>query len=69
MLDDDVHAELREIASHRGAAIGQVVSQLVRQALHPEPPIVLENGIPVFRSTPGHPGVSLDAVLAAEDDE
>ena len=69
MLDDDIHTELRDLARHRGAAIGEVASQLLRRALHPDPVIVLERGVPVFRRTPGSAEVSLETVLAAEDDE
>jgi len=47
-LDDDVLAVARQLAQQRGTTAGQLISELVRQALEPKTISKLRNGVPVF---------------------
>ena len=47
-LDDDVLQAAKELAAARRMTAGQVVSDLVRQALAPARPARMRNGVPLL---------------------
>jgi hypothetical protein len=47
-IEDDVLLAVREIAQRRGMSMGQVVSDLARQALTEEPTGSTRDGVPLF---------------------
>lgn len=48
-LDDDILEAAKELASHRGATAGQVISDLVRKALQtPAGSLPIRNGVPLL---------------------
>ena len=54
-LDDDVLSAVKALAAHRGLTAGQVISELARKGLAAaKPPAKMRNGVPLFRSVPGH---------------
>jgi hypothetical protein len=52
-LDEDVLQVARQLARQRGMTAGQVISELARQALEPQAPPRLRNGVPLFIPKPG----------------
>lgn len=52
-LDDDLLQVARQLARERGATMGQVVSELIRQGLEPKSPARTRNGVPLFTPKPG----------------
>lgn len=63
-IDDDILAAARAIADQRGRSVGEVVSDLCRRALIPEPAAgtVMRNGIPLFPLRPDAKPVTLELV-------
>ncbi len=51
-IDDDVLQTARELAALRGRTIGQVLSELARQALVPPGAPRVRNGVPVLPRRP-----------------
>src|SRR5262245_44827097 len=51
-LDDDLLHVAKQLAQQRGLSTGQVVSELVRQALEPKRPPKIRNGVPLFTPKP-----------------
>jgi hypothetical protein len=47
-LEEDVLLAAKEIAKQRGATVGQVLSDLARQALTRRAPVASKHGLPVF---------------------
>ncbi len=47
-LDDDILQVARQLAAQRGMSMGQVISELVRQALAPKAAPRVRNGVPLF---------------------
>ena len=47
-LDDDVLAVAKQLAQQRRTTAGQLISELVRQALEPKIAPKLRNGVPLF---------------------
>lgn len=47
-LEDDVLLAAKEIARQRGVTLGQVLSDLARQALTRRVPVASKHGLPVF---------------------
>lgn len=47
-LNEDVLLAAKEIAKQRGTTVGQVLSDLVRQALTKPVPMANKNGLPLF---------------------
>jgi hypothetical protein len=69
-LDDDVLGVAKEMAALSGRTLGEVLSDLVRQALTrgaDEPPV--RNGVPVLEPTPEARMVSSEDVARLLDDE
>lgn len=54
-LDDDVLSAAKALAALRGLTAGQVISELARKGLAAaRPQGKMRNGVPLFRSVPGH---------------
>ena len=47
-LDEDVLFAAKELSSHRGLSMGKIISELVRESLHPKTAPKFRNGIPLF---------------------
>jgi len=60
-IDDDVLQVAKQIAILNRKTLGQVVSELLRQALDPKPAPKSRNGVPLFDPNPGTktPGLAL----------
>jgi hypothetical protein len=67
-LDDDVLAAARSLAKVRKRAVGQIVSELAREALRPGESNRVRNGVPLFARKSGQFCVSLELVNQLRDD-
>ena len=47
-IDDDLLAAAKSLARYRSVSLGQVISELARQALEPKHPPKMRNGVPLF---------------------
>ena len=47
-LADDILHVAKQLAQQRGATVGQVISDLTRQALEPKSRPRMRNGVPLF---------------------
>jgi antitoxin component of RelBE/YafQ-DinJ toxin-antitoxin module len=67
-IDDDVLQAAREIARRKGMTMGQVVSELSRQALTRPVESETRNGIPLFPRKPDGEIVTLELVNELRDE-
>lgn len=67
-IDDDVLQVAKQLAVQRRQTAGQVVSELLRQALEPKPAPKSRNGVPLFTPTPGAKKPSLSLVNKLRDE-
>lgn len=68
-LDTDILRAVKELARLRGATAGQVLSELARAALKPDPDGVSErNGVALLPPTPGEAIVTPESVNRLRDD-
>jgi hypothetical protein len=69
-IDDDLLQAAKEIAGVRGKTAGQVVSELLRQALQGPPPAerAVRNGVPLIHRRPGAPVMTMALVNELRDD-
>jgi len=67
-LDEDLLHVAKQLALQRGRTTGQIVSELVRQALEPKTQPKVRNGVPVFAPKPGAKKPSLALVNRLRDD-
>ena len=51
-IEDDALQAAREVAAHRRASLGKVVSDLIRKALEPGPAPAVRNGVPLLPARP-----------------
>jgi hypothetical protein len=69
VIDDDVLAAARELAEHRGVAIGTVISDLSRQGIEASKrPIAKHGRVPTFTPRRGATLITSDAVHNALDE-
>ena len=69
-IDDDVLRAAKEIAELQRKTAGQVVSELLRKALHPTPrSLRVRNGVPLLTRRPGAPVLTMALVNQLRDDE
>ncbi len=69
VIDDDVLAAAREIAEHRGVAIGKVISELSREGIEAKRRPTRKSGrVPTFAPRQGAPLITSEAVLNALDE-
>ncbi len=67
-LDEDVLRAAKEIAQQRGATVGQVLSDLARQALTRRSEATMRNGLPLLPVRPGAKVVTLELVNHLRDE-
>lgn len=67
-IDDDVLQAAREIARRKGMTMGQVVSELSRQALIRPVEAETRNGVPLFPMKPDGEIVTLELVNELRDE-
>ena len=67
-IDEDVLLAAKEIARRRGVTMGQVVSDLVRQALHGAGRGSVREGVPLFPVAPGASVVTPELVNRLRDE-
>jgi hypothetical protein len=69
VIDDDVLATAREMAEHRGVALGTVISELSREGLDARRRPTRKHGrVPTFSPRKGASVITSEAVLAALDE-
>jgi len=66
-LDDDVVTIAKQLAQQRGSTLGQVVSDLVRQAVDSETNEKIRNGAILFSPKSGAPKPTLSLVNQLRD--
>lgn len=67
-IDDDVLDTTREMARRRGVSLGQVLSDLARQALTGSAGTATRNGLPLFPIATGAAEVTPDLIKRLRDD-
>ena len=68
-IDDDVLQAARELAANRRRTIGQVLSDLARQALAPSGRRAVRNGVPLLaRRRAGSPKPTMELVNRLRDE-
>ena len=69
-IDEDVLQAAKEIAGLHRKTAGQVVSELLRKALHPAPSdLRVRNGVPLLARRQGAPVLTMELVNQLRDDE
>jgi hypothetical protein len=68
-IDDDLMAMAKDLASQRRTTIGQVVSELIRKAVAPQPQARIRNGVPLFVPKRGARKPNLELVNRLRDAE
>lgn len=68
-IDDDVLAAAKELAERQGKSLGEVLSELARQALRPRRPSKrTRNGVPLLPIRSGAPRVTPELVNQLRDE-
>jgi hypothetical protein len=68
-IDDDVLAAAKEIAAADGKSVGEVISQLAREALKPRSsPRATRNGVPLLPVRAGAPRVTSELVSHLQEE-
>jgi hypothetical protein len=68
-IDDDVLQAARELAENRRKTVGQVITDLARQALAPSGRRAVRNGVPLLsRRRRGSPKPTMDLVNRLRDE-
>jgi hypothetical protein len=67
-LEEDVLLAAKEIAKQRGSTLGQVLSDLTRQALTRRAPVSTKHCLPLFPVQPDAGVVTLDLVNRLRDE-
>ncbi len=67
-LEEDVILAAKEIAKQRGNTLGQVISDLARQALTRRTSISTKHGLPLFPVQPNAGVVTLELVNRLRDE-
>jgi len=68
-IDDEMLEAARSLARSEGRTLGDVVSDLVRKGLAPEPRIALSRGFPVFEVSPEAPPITTERVREILDED
>lgn len=61
-IDDDVLEAARSLARSRDMTLGEVISDLARRGLVPQPRLAVGSGFPVFEVSPGAPPITPELV-------
>lgn len=67
-IDEDVLLAAKEIAKQRGATVGEILSELARQALTHEAKTTTRNDLPIFPIQPDAGIVTLELVNQLRDE-
>ena len=67
-IEDDVLLAAKEIARHRGVAVGKVLSDLVRQAMTRQPACAARGDVPLFPVQPDAGVATLELVNRLRDE-
>jgi len=67
-LEEDVLLAAKEIAKQRGTTLGQVMSDLARQALTRRTSVSTKHGVPIFPVKPDAGVVTLEIVNRLRDE-
>lgn len=67
-LEEDVLLAAKDIAKQRGNTLGQVLSDLARQALTRRVPVSTKHGLPLFPVQPDAGVVTLELVNKLRDE-
>ncbi|WP_093387257.1 CopG family transcriptional regulator [Rugamonas rubra] len=67
-IDDDVLAAAKDLAVQQRRSVGEVISELARQALQPQAAIVTRNGVPLLPKQASAVPVTLEMVNALRDE-
>lgn len=69
VIDDDVLAAAKALATRQNKSLGEVISRLVREALQRDTPSRsrLRNGVPLLRVRPGSAPVTPELVNCLRD--
>ena len=68
-IDDDVLAAVRSLAQRQSKSIGEMLSDLARQALRREgAPAAKRNGVPLLKRKPGAQAVTPQLVAQLRDE-
>jgi hypothetical protein len=67
-IEEDVLRAAKEIARQRKKTVGQVLSDLARDALTRKPRVTQKNGLPVFPRQPNAKVVTLELVNELRDE-
>lgn len=68
-IEDDVLRAVRSLADERQTSLGEVVSDLLRRALAPEPRTSYRDDVPVFQVGERASPITPEMVREALDDE
>jgi hypothetical protein len=68
-LPRDVYEAARSVAQVEQISLGEAIAELVRRGLRPNLSVHAESGFPTFPVRPGAEPITLEATLAAEDEE
>jgi hypothetical protein len=68
-LDDDLHRAAKQLARQQGVTLGQVISNLVRQALAAAAPRKVRNGIQLLVPKAGATRPDIEFVNRLRDEE
>jgi hypothetical protein len=68
-IEDEVVHAVKQLARQRGATLGEVVTQLIRQGLESRNPPRMRNGVPLFVPKPEAPKPDLALVNRLRDEE
>lgn len=67
-IEDDVLFAVKQFSRERHESAGQLISELIRQALLPKSVGKKRNGVPMFPVKPGAKVVSMDLVNRLRDE-
>lgn len=69
VIDDDILAAAKEMATTEGKSVGEVISSLARNALRPVPARQkTRNGVPLLPVRPGAPRVTSELVRQLQEE-
>jgi hypothetical protein len=68
-LDDDILQAVKELGQLQRKTAGQILSELARKALEPDPTIRIRNGVPLLPHRPGAPRMTVEDVERLLDEE
>jgi hypothetical protein len=67
-LPDDVYRAARDVAQVEGVSLGDALAELVRRGLRPHNRINTKTPFPTFIVPPDAEPITLEQILAAEDE-